>query len=122
MADTRLAPPPEQTVVLRQDGRMGLQWMAWLGAVHRRLARERVFTAAIDPPSIAPGGAWWVQITTTGAKPGDAAVAALTVADRDIAVAAQVTAADTVTVWLTNNGAGAVDLGAGTLRVTVTAA
>lgn len=122
MADTRLAPPPEQTTVLRSDGRMGLQWLAWLGAVHRRLAREREFSVAIDPPSIAAGAAWWVQVTAKGAKPGDTAVAALTVADRDIAVSAQVTAADTITVWLRNNGVAAVDLGAGTLRVTITSA
>lgn len=110
-------PPPGKSDVTNRDGTMGLAWLTWFGALSAWIQRVRVIPADVDLPAIAAGGGWWGQVTVAGAAVGDFAIASLDPADRDLAVSAQVTAADTVTVWVRNHGAGAIDLAAGTLRV-----
>lgn len=112
-------PPPSKSQVINRDGTMSLGWLTWFGALAGWVQRVRVAVANVDVPSIPAGGGWWGQVTLNGAAPGDFAVAALDPADRDLAVSAQVTAANTVTVWVRNHGASPIDLGAGTLRVRV---
>lgn len=112
-------PPPIKSVVTNRDGTMALAWQQWFGALSGWIQRVKVVVAPVDLPSIPAGGGWWGQVSVLGARRGDFALAAFDPADRDLAVSAQVTADDTVTVWVRNHGAGAVDLGAGTLRVRV---
>lgn len=110
-------PPPGKSDVTARDGTMSLAWLTWFGALSAWVQRVRVVSTPVDVPNIAPGGGWWGQVTVGGARPGDFAIAALDPANRDLAVSAQVTANDTVTVWVRNHGAGAIDLAAGTLRI-----
>ena len=112
-------PPPGKSVVTNRDGTMSLGWLTWFGALSAWVQRVRVVSADVDLPSISAGGGWWGQVTVAGASLGDFALASLDPADRDLAVSAQVTAANTVTVWVRNHGASPIDLAAGTLRVRV---
>lgn len=111
-------PAPIKARVEGADGLFTLQWLSWLGALTNWVQRQRVYSYAVDVPSIPSAGGWWGQFSVEAA-PGDFAVASLDPADIDLAVAAQVTAPNVVTVWVRNWGAGAVDLAAGTLRVWV---
>ncbi len=111
-------PPPSKSVIADRNGLFTLQWLAWIGALTNWVQRQRVYSYAVDVPSIPSGGGWWGQFSVE-ASVGDFAVASLDPADRDIAVSAQVTATNVVTVWARNWGAGAIDLAAGTLRVWV---
>lgn len=72
-----------------------------------------------DFASIAIGAQDTLDVTVTGAALGDFAVASLEVDVVDLVVSASVTAADTVTVVLFNNTAGAIDLASTTVRVRV---
>lgn len=110
-------PPPSIARLADRDGTPSLTWVQWFGLVASSIQRTRVVVADVDLPNIAAGGGAWVQVTVAGAALGDFVTAALDPADRDIAVSAQVTAANTVTVWARNHGAGAIDLAAGTLRI-----
>jgi hypothetical protein len=112
-------PPPIKSIVTNRDGTMALAWQTWFGALSGWIQRVKVVAAAVDLPSIPANGGWWGQVSVVGARRGDFALAALDPADRDLAVSAQVTADDTVTVWVRNHGAVGIDLGAGTLRVRV---
>lgn len=110
-------PPPGLSRVVDKDATMSLGWLTWFGALSAWIQRERVISSAVDWPSIAGGASAYAQITVAGAALGDFVVASLDPADRDIAVTAQVTAADTVTIWATNHSGGAIDLAAGTTRI-----
>lgn len=110
-------PPPDKSGVANRDGTMSLQWLTWFGALSAWVQRVRVVAVAVDLPSIPAGDGWWGQATVAGAAVGDFVTASLDPADRDLAVTAQVTAADTVTVWVRNYSAGAINLAAGTLRI-----
>lgn len=110
-------PPPGKSLVANRDGTMSLQWLTWFGALSAWVQRVRVVSVAVDVPSIPAGSGWWGQATIDGAAVGDFVTASLDPADRDLAVSAQVTAANTVTVWVRNHGAGPIDLAAGTLRI-----
>lgn len=113
-------PPPDQSPFVKMpDGRLTLNALAWLTGLTTWIQRVRVHLFAVDVPSIAPSGGWWAQFTTPGAAAGDFAIAAMDPADLDLAVSAQVTAADTTTVWVRNWGAGAVDPAAGTMRIRI---
>jgi hypothetical protein len=112
-------PPPIKSRVEQPDGLLGSQWRQWVGALTLWVQRVRVFSFAVDVPSLGAGASWWVQVSCPGVVAGDFAAAALAPADRDLTVTAQVTAADVVTVWVVNLGAGAVDLAPGVLRVRV---
>jgi hypothetical protein len=58
-------------------------------------------------------------VTVPGAQLGDFAFVSFSIDVTDLELSAQVTAANTVTVSLSNNTGGTIDLGAGTLRVKV---
>jgi hypothetical protein len=75
-----------------------------------------------DPPSIAAGGSAQIHVTVPGARPGDFVQAAFSLATSGVVFLAQIGAQDTVTVTAWNRSGGAVDLGAGTVRVRVTKA
>ncbi len=82
-------------------------------------ARELRAEFAWDPPSLAAGATATQAASVPGARPGDHAQAAFTLATT-LPFLAQVSTADTVTVRLWNPTGGAVDLGPGTVRVRVT--
>jgi hypothetical protein len=72
-----------------------------------------------DWGSIADGDEEAEEVTVTGAALGDFAVASMSIDVTDLIITASVTAADTVTVMLSNNTGGSIDLGSGTLYVRV---
>jgi hypothetical protein len=110
---------PDKARVIGADGLLTLQWLAWVGALTDLLQRKRVYSFPIDVPSIPSGGGWWGQYSVPTAVVGDFVEATLEPSDRDISVLAHVSAAGTVTVWARNWGAGSIDLGAGTVRISV---
>lgn len=73
-----------------------------------------------DPGSIAAGAEEVKEITVTGAALGDFVNVSFSLDVEDLTLTAQVTAADTVTVQLSNNTGGAIDLAEGTVYVKVT--
>lgn len=83
----------------------------------RHGARELRAELAWDPPSIAAGATTPINVPLTGARPGDFVQAAFTLATSGVVFLAQVGAQDLVTVTAWNRTGGAVDLGAGTVRV-----
>jgi hypothetical protein len=73
-----------------------------------------------DPGNVADGEMVSNNVTVAGAVLGDIALASFSLDVEDLVLDAQVTAANTVTVTLTNDGIDAgVNLGEGTLRVSV---
>jgi hypothetical protein len=76
---------------------------------------------AFDPGNAATGSGTFASsdVTVTGAALGDVVLASFTVDTVDTAIVAAVTAANTVTVTVLNNTAGAVNLAAGTLTLYV---
>lgn len=81
-------------------------------------------TATWNPGSIASkdtvGASFAAQtVTVTGAALGDLVLASFSLDVTDLVLTADVTAADTVTVVLSNPTASAVDLASGTLTVLV---
>jgi hypothetical protein len=81
--------------------------------------REFVAEAAWDPPSLAAGAIAQVNVTVPGARPGDFASAAFSLATSGVVFLAQVGATDVVTVTAWNRSAIAIDLGSGTVRARV---
>ena len=79
------------------------------------------FTTTWDPPSIGDGSIHLEDFTVTGVALGDMAECSfgLTFPDYVFFIQPYVSAADTVTVGVWNQSGGAVDLGSGTLRITV---
>lgn len=77
-------------------------------------------SATWDPASVAAGASATTTVTVTGADLGDAVSVSFSVSLSGCSLTAYVSSSDTVTVVLSNNTAGAVDLGSGTLRVAVT--
>lgn len=76
---------------------------------------EKTFDAGV----IADGNEEATEVTVPGAKLGDFAFASFSLDVSDLALRADVTAADTVTVVFGNWTGGNVNLGSGTLRVKV---
>lgn len=72
-----------------------------------------------DAGSIAVGAMEAKDVTVTGAALGDFVLAAPSIDVTDLTISASVTAANTVTVVLANNTAGAVDLASMTIAVKV---
>jgi len=72
-----------------------------------------------NPVSIAAGAQTLATTTVLGAELGDFAVASMSIDLLLLQLTAYVSAANVVTVLLANHTAGAIDLGAGTLRVKV---
>jgi len=111
-------PAPGMSRIADRDGTPALNWQNWFGLLATWNQRTRVVDVPIDLPSIPAGVSAFVQATIAGAAPGDFVIASLDPADRDMAVeSAQVTSANTVTVWVQNRSGGAIDLAAGTLRI-----
>lgn len=76
-------------------------------------------TATIDPASIAAAGSVTAAVTVTGAVLGDFVMVASGVSVGGLSFSASVTAADTVTIVLANNTAGAIDLASSVWKVKV---
>jgi hypothetical protein len=76
-------------------------------------------TTTWDPASIASGAEEAKEITVAGAALGDFAIASFSLDVTDLTLNASVTAANTITVVLTNNTGAAVNLASGTLAVLV---
>ena len=72
-----------------------------------------------DWGSVSDGDEAAEEVTVTGAALGDFAVATMSIDVTDLVITASVTAANTVTVILSNETGGAIDLGSGTLTVKV---
>lgn len=70
-----------------------------------------------DPPSLAAGATTQLNVPLAGARPGDHAQAAFSLASSGVLFLAQVGATDVVTVVAWNRTAAPVDLAAGTVRV-----
>lgn len=120
MAERAQFPPvPIKSKIAAADGTAALQWLAWFGALALWIQRTRVYVFSVDVPSIPVSAGWWAQFATPGAQVGDFALAGFDPAHVDLAVTAQVTAADTTSIWIRNWGAGAVDLAAGTVRIRI---
>ena len=81
--------------------------------------RELVAEQAWDPASIAAGGSAQINVPLVGARPGDFAQAAFSLATSGVVFLAQIGAQDVVTVTAWNRSGAAVDLNAGTVRVRV---
>lgn len=81
--------------------------------------RELVAETAWDPASIAAGASAQVNVALPGARPGDFASAAFSLATSGIVFLAQVGATDVVTVTAWNRSGIAIDLAAGTVRARV---
>ena len=112
--------PPTKAQMLDSRGMVALRWLSWFDAITKR-CRAIYADAAVDPPALASGAAGQATVTVGGARAGDLAMASFDPANAGIAVSANVTAADTVTVTFFNVSGGAIDLPAGTLRVRVEA-
>lgn len=96
----------------RYNGYNGTSW--------RELAWVLIGTATWNPASIADGASASTDVTVTGAAVGDpCSVGFTSIAAAGWRITANVRAADTVSVFLTNNTGGAVDLASGTVTVFV---
>lgn len=75
--------------------------------------------ATWDPGSIAANASEEKEVTVTGAALGDLALCSFSLDITTLTLTCAVSATNTVTATLHNNGAGAVNLGSGTLTVLV---
>jgi hypothetical protein len=80
-----------------------------------------VYTAAFDPANAATGSGTFAStdVTVPGAALGDFVVVSFNLDSVDTYVCGAVTAVNVVTVTVLNNTAGAVNLGAGVVRIVV---
>ena len=72
-----------------------------------------------DPGSIANGGSATTTVTISGANLGDFSMASFSLGLQGLSLSSYISAANTVTVVLSNLTGAAVDLSSGTLRVLV---
>ena len=91
----------------------------WCYDLWLALQKELTGSATWNPGNIAVNSLEAKDITITGAQLGDYAQASFSLDVSDLILSADVTAENTVTVILTNNSGGAVDLGEGTVYVRV---
>lgn len=84
-----------------------------------RLSGSEVIEATWNAGSIADGNEEVTTVTVAGAKLGDFCFVSIELDVVDLALTAQVTANDTVTVQLNNNTGGAINLDSTTVRVKV---
>ena len=94
---------------------------AWLLKLQERLIQDDLKGSETwNPGNVADGEMVSNDVTVTGAVLGDYALASFSLDVADLVLDAHVTAADTVTVTLTNDGIGAgVDLAEGIIYVRV---
>lgn len=109
--------PPFRADLAGRDGRAASTWHTWFSFVAGRLGKVAIAEVDADPGSLATSARQSATVGFPGAAVGDFAVASFDGLTADITITAAVTAANTVTVWFQNLGAGTVDLPAGTLRV-----
>ena len=76
-------------------------------------------SGSYDPANMAPGGVVSTTLNVSGAAMGDFVLASFDVDVGEISVKANVSSADTVTIYFENESAVFVDLGSGTLKVRV---
>ena len=93
----------------------------WCHQLWLKLQEERyIGSATWDPGNVADGEMVTTNVTVTGAALGDFAIASFSLDVQDLVLDAQVTAANVVSVTLTNDGINAgVDLAEGTVYVRV---
>ncbi len=93
----------------------------WCCRLQQRLIEDDLRGSEIwNPGNVADGEMIANDVTVTGAVLGDYAIASFSLDVADLVLDAQVTAADTVTVTLTNDGIDAgVNLSEGTIYVRV---
>ncbi|MET0180511.1 MAG: hypothetical protein ABW194_08525 [Novosphingobium sp.] len=102
----------------RIDFEYSLALGKWIDVAHYTQPPEG--SATWDPPSIAAGGRTSTTVTVPGAVLGDFVTGvSFGASTSGLTLSAQVTGVDTVTVWLANPTAAAVDLPAATVRVRV---
>ena len=111
--------PPFRNDLIDDKRRVTAPWHLWFSNAADALGRRLVASVTVDPASLTTGARVAATVTISGVKVGDFAVASFDPMNADISLSAQVTAADTVTVWFHNLGGGTVDLASGTLRVLV---
>ena len=94
-----------------------------MGNIHEELQQgHEMNTGSVtwDPGEIADGNEEAKEITVVGAAIGDQVIGVSFSLDvEDLVLNAQVTGADVVTAVLVNNTGGTINLGSGTVRVTV---
>lgn len=76
-------------------------------------------TSTFDPGSISDGDEVATTVTVNGASLGHIVLVSFDVDVADLALTADVTSSDTVTVVLHNSTGGTLDLASGTLRIRV---
>jgi len=93
----------------------------WCHQLWLKLQEERyIGSNTWNPGNVADGEMVTTNVTVTGAALGDFAIASFSLDVQDLVLDAEVTAADTVSVTLTNDGIDAgVDLAEGTVYVRV---
>lgn len=109
--------PPYRNELVQRDGKVTSSWHLFFDFVAKILGRRVVVDVTADPPNLVAGAVVSATVTVPGAATGDFAVASFDPMNVGISLTAQVTSANTVTVWFQNNTAGAIDLASGTLRV-----
>ncbi len=109
--------PPYRNEMVQRDGKVTSSWHLFFDFVAKILGRRVVVDVTADPPNLVAGAVVSATVTVPGAATGDFAVASFDPMNVGISLTAQVTSANTVTVWFQNNTAGAIDLASGTLRV-----
>ncbi len=114
-----LGDPPVKSPLSGEDNKASLQWLAWFTGLIKWVQRTRVFVFSVDVPSIPGGSTWTNDYTIANAVPGDFAVATLDPTNPGLFPWAQVTAANTVRVTVTNTTGGAIDLAAGSIWIRV---
>ena len=98
---------------------MSVQNNAW--SFRSLVKNVLTYTAALDLGNAAVGSGTFAStdVTVTGAALGDMVLCSLAVDTVDCVVIGAVTAANTVTVTVLNNTAGAVNLASATVRIMV---
>lgn len=107
---------------IRSSGSNSLWTSIGDGLFDWRLSAQLISTgsATVTPPaSIAAGASWQANITTFGALVGDFAVASCGALSSGLTISARVTAADTVTITLTNVTASPISTTSVTVRTFV---
>ena len=87
--------------------------------IHSLGQGQAATTATWDPGSIATGAEAVTEVTVTGAALGDFVLVSFSLDVQDLTLTAAVTAANTVTVQLSNLTGGAINLASGTVKVLV---
>lgn len=87
--------------------------------IHSLAVTQLKVTATWDPASVSVGASVTTTVTVTGAALGDFTLASFSLSLSGLVLTSYVSAANTVTVVLSNPTAAAVDLASGTLAVLV---